>query len=85
MMYRLLLVVGVALFGFALNAAAQAEKAPETYKVKFDTSKGPFVVEVHRTWAPIGAEELSRGRAPGPFRNAMHGRACLGRRSAPRL
>ena len=36
MMYRLLLVVGVALFGFALNAAAQAEKAPETYKVKFD-------------------------------------------------
>ena len=58
MMYRLLLVVGVALFGFALNAAAQAEKAPETYKVKFDTSKGPFVVEVRRAWAPIGADHF---------------------------
>jgi peptidyl-prolyl cis-trans isomerase A (cyclophilin A) len=58
MMYRLFLVVGVAVFGFALNAAAQAEKAPDTYKVKFDTSKGPFVIEVHRAWAPIGADHF---------------------------
>jgi peptidyl-prolyl cis-trans isomerase A (cyclophilin A) len=58
MMSRLILTVGIAVFAFALNAAAQDEKAPDTYKVKFDTSKGPFVVEVHRAWAPIGADHF---------------------------
>ncbi|WP_321471768.1 peptidylprolyl isomerase [uncultured Paludibaculum sp.] len=28
---------------------------PDVYKVLFDTSKGSFVVEVHKDWAPIGA------------------------------
>ena len=40
------------------NPAALKEKAPDTYKVKFDTSKGVFVVEVHRDWAPIGADRF---------------------------
>src|ERR1700752_1163550 len=40
------------------NPAALNEQAPATYKVKFDTSKGPFVVEVHRDWAPIGADRF---------------------------
>ncbi len=40
------------------NPAAMTEKAPETFKAKFDTSKGPFVVEVHRDWAPIGADRF---------------------------
>jgi peptidyl-prolyl cis-trans isomerase A (cyclophilin A) len=31
---------------------------PEIYKVKFVTSKGPFVVEVHREWAPRGADRF---------------------------
>src|SRR5215472_8896208 len=34
------------------------ETAPETYKAKFDTSKGVFVVEVHRDWAPKGADRF---------------------------
>jgi cyclophilin family peptidyl-prolyl cis-trans isomerase len=34
------------------------EKAPDTYKVNFDTSKGPFVIEVHRSWAPVGADRF---------------------------
>src|SRR5580698_7100569 len=34
------------------------EKAPETYKAKFDTTKGAFVVEVHRDWAPLGADRF---------------------------
>lgn len=29
-----------------------------TYRVRFETSKGDFVVEVHRDWAPIGAEHF---------------------------
>ena len=40
------------------NPAALNEKAPAVYKVKFDTSKGVFVVEVHRDWAPNGADRF---------------------------
>jgi len=35
-----------------------AEAAPAVFKVRFDTSKGPIVVEVHRDWAPIGADRF---------------------------
>ncbi len=40
------------------NPASLNETAPATYKVKFDTSKGTFVVEVHRDWAPNGADRF---------------------------
>jgi len=40
------------------NPASLNEKAPATYKVKFDTSKGTFVVEVHRDLAPNGADRF---------------------------
>src|SRR3954471_20517196 len=38
--------------------SALTEQAPATYKAKFDTSKGPFVIEVHRAWAPNGADRF---------------------------
>jgi peptidyl-prolyl cis-trans isomerase A (cyclophilin A) len=40
------------------NPAALTEKAPDTFKAKFDTSKGVFVVQVHRDWAPLGADRF---------------------------
>src|SRR5215813_13093880 len=40
------------------NPAALKEMAPATYKVNFDTSAGTFVVEVHRDWAPNGADRF---------------------------
>src|SRR6188474_2358304 len=40
------------------NPAALKETAPATYKVNFDTSAGTFVVEVHRAWAPNGADRF---------------------------
>ena len=40
------------------DPTALNEKAPAVYKAKFDTSKGPFVVEVHRDWAPNGADRF---------------------------
>ena len=40
------------------NPASLNEKAPDVYKVKFDTSKGSFVIEVHRDWAPNGADRF---------------------------
>lgn len=33
-------------------------EAPAEYKVRFDTTKGPFVLEVHRDWAPKGADRF---------------------------
>ncbi len=40
------------------NPAALKEQAPAVYKVEFDTSMGPFVIEVHRDWAPNGADRF---------------------------
>jgi peptidyl-prolyl cis-trans isomerase A (cyclophilin A) len=40
------------------NPAALNEQGPPTYKVRFNTSKGSFVVEVHRDWAPNGADRF---------------------------
>lgn len=41
-----------------LNPAALNEKAPDTYDVKFNTTKGEFVVRVTRAWAPFGADRF---------------------------
>jgi peptidyl-prolyl cis-trans isomerase A (cyclophilin A) len=40
------------------NPSALNEQAPDTYKVSFDTSRGVFVVEVHRDWAPLAADRF---------------------------
>ncbi len=34
------------------------QKAPDDYKVKFTTTKGDFVIEVTRAWAPVGADRF---------------------------
>jgi peptidyl-prolyl cis-trans isomerase A (cyclophilin A) len=33
-------------------------RAPDLYKAKFETTKGDFVIEVHRDWAPNGADRF---------------------------
>ncbi len=33
-------------------------QAPATFDAKFQTTKGPFVVTVHRSWAPRGADRF---------------------------
>jgi peptidyl-prolyl cis-trans isomerase A (cyclophilin A) len=33
-------------------------KAPDVYDVKFETTKGDFVLKVNRSWAPIGADRF---------------------------
>lgn len=40
------------------NDGPKAAKAPDTYRVKFETTKGDFVVEVNRDWAPRGADRF---------------------------
>jgi peptidyl-prolyl cis-trans isomerase A (cyclophilin A) len=41
-----------------MNPAQLNEKAPDTFQVKFDTTKGEFIVEVTRDWAPVGADHF---------------------------
>lgn len=40
------------------NPAALKDVAPAEYRASFDTSAGPFVVLVHRSWAPKGADRF---------------------------
>ncbi|MBI3471901.1 MAG: peptidylprolyl isomerase [Candidatus Solibacter usitatus] len=66
-----ILSVPLALLLAACSTAPEAKKepeaakpnpnplgVPEVYKVKLDTSKGPIVIEVHREWAPRGADRF---------------------------
>src|ERR1700687_5008999 len=72
-MYRksyLLVILAVMVFAAGCSSEKKSEnneaaKAPEvpkqtpaTFRVKFETSKGPFVVEVVREWAPIGVDRF---------------------------
>jgi peptidyl-prolyl cis-trans isomerase A (cyclophilin A) len=41
-----------------LHPASLTAKAPATFAVAFDTTKGRFVVTVHRGWAPRGADRF---------------------------
>jgi len=41
-----------------MNPAQLNETAPDQYQAKFDTSKGEFLVEVTREWAPHGADRF---------------------------
>lgn len=41
-----------------LSPEAAREQAPETYKVRLETTKGSAVIEVTRAWAPKGADRF---------------------------
>jgi peptidyl-prolyl cis-trans isomerase A (cyclophilin A) len=67
-MHRLLISLALSLAAVATpafcqsanlaNPAALHEQAPAQYKAKFETSKGVFVIEVQRSWAPNGADRF---------------------------
>src|SRR5262249_50275325 len=57
----LLGVLGTPVFGQADKLASPTalnETAPATYKARFDTSKGVFIVDVRRDLAPNGADRF---------------------------
>ena len=41
-----------------MNPAELKEQAPDLFKANFATSAGAFAVEVHRDWAPMGADRF---------------------------
>ena len=60
------------------NPASLNERAPATYKVKFDTSKGVVVIEVKRDWAPNGADRFYNLVKNGFYDNARFFRVVSG-------
>jgi len=41
-----------------LRPATLAAKAPDTFQVQFDTTRGTFTVTVTRAWSPLGADRF---------------------------
>jgi peptidyl-prolyl cis-trans isomerase A (cyclophilin A) len=60
------------------NPAALTEQAPATFSVGFDTSKGRFVVAVHRDWAPLGADRFYNLVKAGFFKDVRFFRVIGG-------
>ncbi|MGW8181851.1 MAG: peptidylprolyl isomerase [bacterium] len=54
------------------------ETAPARFKVRFETTKGAFVVEVERDWAPEGADRFFNLTRIGFFENIAFFRAIEG-------
>jgi peptidyl-prolyl cis-trans isomerase A (cyclophilin A) len=61
-----------------MNPASLRAKAPEVFKAQFTTTKGDFVIEVHRDWAPIGADRFYNLVKNGFFTNASFFRVIPG-------
>jgi peptidyl-prolyl cis-trans isomerase A (cyclophilin A) len=56
-----MIAVGLVSYACSRRSAETApaeEHGPDTYKVRFDTTKGQFVVTVTRAWAPLGADRF---------------------------
>jgi peptidyl-prolyl cis-trans isomerase A (cyclophilin A) len=61
-----------------LNPASLKAKAPAVFKAKFTTTAGDFEVEVHRAWAPLGADRFYNLVRYGYFTNAAFFRVVPG-------
>ncbi len=60
------------------NPAAFKEQAPPVFKANFETSAGTFVIEVHRDWAPLGADRFYNLVKSGYFDNVRFFRVIPG-------
>jgi len=61
-----------------MHPATLTAKAPETFQVKFVTTKGDFVVQVNRAWAPLGADRFYNLVKHGFFTDAAFFRVVPG-------
>ena len=66
-------------FSCAAQTAAQTPApVPDVYRVKFETSKGDFTIEVTKAWAPIGAARFYKLVQKKFFDNARFFRVISG-------
>ena len=61
------------------NAPQMNRRAPEIFNVRLETSKGDIVVEVHRDWAPHGADRFYNLVRGGYYDEARFFRVIEGR------
>ena len=72
-MKRILIVLGLALASACAPDDTHTLKAPpvgatpDTFRVAFETTKGQFVVEAYREWAPVGARRFYELVSMGAF------------------
>ncbi len=64
--------------GSLLNPASLKATAPATFKAEFVTTKGNIVIEVHRDWAPLGADRFYNLVKNGFFTDVAFFRAISG-------
>jgi len=72
------LAISPAMSQALMNPASLTEQAPPVYKAKFDTSKGSFEIQVHRDWAPAGADRFYNLVKNGFFDNTRFFRVVSG-------
>jgi len=60
------------------NPAAFTEQAPATYRARFETSQGIFVIEAHREWAPLAADRFYNLVKNGFYNDARFFRVLSG-------
>jgi cyclophilin family peptidyl-prolyl cis-trans isomerase len=60
------------------DPAALTEQAPATYRARFETSQGVFVIEAHRDWAPNAADRFYNLVKNGFYDNARFFRVLSG-------
>lgn len=60
------------------NPALWTKQAPEEYKTKLATTKGDIVIDVHRDWAPRGADRFYNLVRSGYLNNAAFYRVAPG-------
>jgi peptidyl-prolyl cis-trans isomerase A (cyclophilin A) len=61
------------------NAPEMNRRAPDIFNVRFETSKGDIVIEVHRNWAPHGADRFYNLVCGGYYDEARFFRVIQGR------
>ncbi len=79
-------VIGLCLSAYRAQARSQSllqpdslkAQAPATYRVKFVTTQGTFVVEVTRAWAPLGADRFYNLVKNGFYKDASFFRVVPG-------
>ena len=77
-MIRILAFVVALICAAPALAQVPTEQAPASYKVKFDTSKGVFVLQVTRAWAPLGADRFYNLVKSGFYDNVRFFRVISG-------
>ncbi len=74
----LMLVTGFPGGEASAESALPSEQAPAQFRVKFETTRGPVVIEVNRKWAPLGADRFYNLVKSGYFDNVAFFRVIPG-------